>query len=99
LHNAARFGDFSYGTYLYAFTIQEALLFLFGKELTFPLYVAASMAFALFAGVVSWFTVERWFLVSTPKRLSRPQISRPVSAHWTEINFGVSGGKYALGPV
>lgn len=68
LHNASRFGDFSYGTYLYAFTIQEMLLFVFGRELSFPVYIATSMTLALVLGIVSWLFVERWFLVRSPRR-------------------------------
>jgi peptidoglycan/LPS O-acetylase OafA/YrhL len=70
LHNAARFGDFSYGSYLYAYPIQEALLFVFGHELKFPLYIVASMSLSFLAGVVSWFSVEHWFLVKNRKRRS-----------------------------
>jgi peptidoglycan/LPS O-acetylase OafA/YrhL len=72
LHNTARFGDFSYGTYLYAYPIQEALLFVFGHKLPFPLYVAMSISLALIAGVLSWFSVERWFLAKKKSRLYSP---------------------------
>jgi peptidoglycan/LPS O-acetylase OafA/YrhL len=69
LHNVARFGDFSYGTYLYAYPIQEALLFVFGTKLAFPIYVVSSIILAVIAGVASWFCVERWFLVKSPARV------------------------------
>ena len=62
LHNVARFGDFSYGTYLYAYPIQQALFSVFGDKLTFQIYIPTSMFLALLAGAVSWYTVERWFL-------------------------------------
>jgi len=56
---AARFGDFSYGSYLYAFPIQQLLLSL--TTFRFTAFVATSMALTLCAGVMSWFVVERWF--------------------------------------
>ncbi len=61
-HDAARWGDFSYGTYLYAFPIQLMLLASLGKALSFPAYLALSIVLALGAGTVSWHLVERWFL-------------------------------------
>ena len=62
LQHVARWGDFSYGTYLYAFPIQLVLLASFATKIAFPIYVAISMALALTAGVVSWHLIERWFL-------------------------------------
>jgi peptidoglycan/LPS O-acetylase OafA/YrhL len=59
LLQAAKYGDYSYGTYLYAFPIQQLLLAL--TSLRFPAFVIASMALSLLAGVASWFLVERWF--------------------------------------
>jgi peptidoglycan/LPS O-acetylase OafA/YrhL len=69
--DAARYGDFSYGSYLYAFPIQQMLkvgLVAAGFH-SFPLYVVIAMATAILAGVASWFAVERWFEAS---RLRRP---------------------------
>jgi len=60
--DGARFGDFSYGTYLYAFPVQQILLACFGQRIPFLLFILISMVLSLGAGIVSWFTVERWFL-------------------------------------
>ena len=57
--NAARYGDFSYGTYLYAFPIQQLLIA--NLNLPFPIFIATSMVLALMAGVISWHGVEKWF--------------------------------------
>jgi peptidoglycan/LPS O-acetylase OafA/YrhL len=62
LHGAARWGDFSYGTYLYAYPLQKMLLFTFGGLLSFSAYIAFSMALSVAAGILSWNLVERWFL-------------------------------------
>jgi peptidoglycan/LPS O-acetylase OafA/YrhL len=56
---AARHGDFSYGTYLYAFPIQQLILAF--TVLSFPIFVGISMLLSGVAGVASWFAVERWF--------------------------------------
>jgi peptidoglycan/LPS O-acetylase OafA/YrhL len=61
-HNAAAFGDFSYGTYLYAYPIQLMMLACF-PQLSFPLYTLACLTAALIAGIISWCLVERWFLI------------------------------------
>jgi len=58
----ARFGDFSYGTYLYAFVIQQILVAT--TALPFWPFVVLSMALSLLAGAASWHLVERHFLRS-----------------------------------
>ena len=70
LHGAARFGDFSYGTYLYAFPIQQMLRASIGGAVGFGTYVALSIALSLIGGVLSWHLVERWFVGI--RRRSRP---------------------------
>lgn len=51
--------DFSYGTYLYAYPIQQSLV---AAEPPFYGYVAVSMIASLFAGAVSWYLVEQHFI-------------------------------------
>jgi peptidoglycan/LPS O-acetylase OafA/YrhL len=53
-------GDFSYGTYLYAFPIQQMLLSMFA--LPFAIFVMLSVILSLGAGFLSWNLVEKWFL-------------------------------------
>ncbi|MBW8911024.1 MAG: acyltransferase [Sphingomonas sp.] len=60
LHRTSRFGDFSYGTYLYAFAIQQMLIA--ELNLNFLTFILLSMGAALLAGVASWFLVERHFV-------------------------------------
>ena len=61
-HDAARFGDFSYGTYLYAFPIQQMLVASLKGLIPFPVFILLSLALSLAAGIASWYLVERWFL-------------------------------------
>lgn len=74
LPDAARFGDFSYGCYLYAFPIQQLLAMAFRARgvTALPLFIAASMAGSLIAGIASWFLVERWFEAKRLQRHRRP---------------------------
>ncbi|MEO6080797.1 MAG: acyltransferase [Steroidobacteraceae bacterium] len=66
IFDPARYGDYSYGTYLYAWPIQQ-LLIAYGS-LSFPLFVCAAIVLSVLAGAGSWYAVERWFLRS--KRVS-----------------------------
>jgi peptidoglycan/LPS O-acetylase OafA/YrhL len=66
LRYAAAKGDFSYGTYLFAYPIQQMLISPF--ILPFPLIVLLSIVLSLGAGFLSWHLVEKWFL---PRRVAR----------------------------
>ncbi|MFT3788727.1 MAG: acyltransferase [Tepidisphaeraceae bacterium] len=60
--NVTRFGDWSYGTYLYAFPIQQLLVFYNGGRMN-PLWLCAiALPLSLLAGALSWHAVERWFV-------------------------------------
>jgi peptidoglycan/LPS O-acetylase OafA/YrhL len=60
--NLGRFGDFSYGTYLYAFPIQQ-LIVKFGGGSMAPLKLFLLAApISVGVGALSWFLVERHFL-------------------------------------
>jgi peptidoglycan/LPS O-acetylase OafA/YrhL len=62
IRHFAAAGDFSYGTYLFAFPIQQMLLSSF--LLPFPAFVLLSLALSLIAGFLSWHLVEKRFLSS-----------------------------------
>jgi peptidoglycan/LPS O-acetylase OafA/YrhL len=62
LHNWARYGDFSYGTYLYAFPVMQVLMRWIGHPVRpVLLFLPASVA-TLCLAVLSWHGVEKWFL-------------------------------------
>lgn len=60
-----RFGDFSYGTYLYAFPIQQLLVLRVHGQIDPWLLFAEATPITLILGALSWFLVERHFLQRT----------------------------------
>jgi peptidoglycan/LPS O-acetylase OafA/YrhL len=60
--NLGRFGDFSYGTYLYAFPIQQLLVMYAHGHISPWLLFAEAAPITLIVGALSWFLVERHFL-------------------------------------
>jgi peptidoglycan/LPS O-acetylase OafA/YrhL len=68
MQRAGKFGDFSYGTYLYAFPVEQLLVMKFGHAMTPWLLFAMATPLSLIAAVVSWYVVERRFLRSGRRR-------------------------------
>jgi hypothetical protein len=60
--NLGRYGDFSYGTYLYAMPIQQLLVLAVHGHISPWLLFAEAMPLTLLVGALSWFFVERHFL-------------------------------------
>lgn len=76
LHRAAKFGDFSYGTYLYAFPVQQMIVKAWGKPMNpFVLFSLAAPVTLVFA-IASWHFIERPFL----NMRRRPDVIQPVDA-------------------
>ncbi len=59
---SSRYGDFSYGLYLYAFPIQQLIVWKAGGSMNPWLLLAVSLPASLIAGALSWHLVEKWFL-------------------------------------
>ena len=68
LHQFARYGDFSYGVYLYAYPVQQMLVRAYGERLTPPKLFAAALPLTLGLAIVSWFVVERPWLKRAHRR-------------------------------
>jgi peptidoglycan/LPS O-acetylase OafA/YrhL len=73
LHGAARFGDFSYGVYLYGFVVQRVLQFTIARDWNLAEFFLTSASLALVAGVLSWHLVEKQFM---PRRIGPRHGSR-----------------------
>lgn len=54
-----RFGDVSYGLYIYAFPVQQTLIWLFGRSWSLPALLLASVGCTLVLAWLSWHLVER----------------------------------------
>lgn len=84
LPEAARWGDFSYGTYLYAYPIQQMLYASYGDSLNLATYIMLSLLAALFAGVLSWHFIERHFVGrKSYDAQARSPIEQPLSTRQT----------------
>ncbi len=59
LNNAARYGDFSYGIYIYAFLVQQALISLSGNSLLPLQLLLYSLPITLLFAALSWHLVEK----------------------------------------
>lgn len=62
LHKFGRYGDFSYGTYLYAFPIQQLLVEYLQPKLNGLLLFLLAAPWAILCGVLSWHLIEKWFM-------------------------------------
>jgi peptidoglycan/LPS O-acetylase OafA/YrhL len=71
LRHASRFGDLSYGIYLWAWPVQQIVIMVLGKEA--PLSVLLSVSLAAITGLafMSWHLVERPALGLKPSRSPR----------------------------
>jgi peptidoglycan/LPS O-acetylase OafA/YrhL len=76
--NPGRFGDISYGVYLYAFPVQQMLIMHFGPGMDWGKMVALSFALTVPLATASWFFVEKPALArkraatATPGTLIQP---------------------------
>lgn len=61
-HGFAKYGDFSYGMYLYAFPIQQLLVMNNAGSMNPYVLFAVAWPLSILAGMLSWYVVERPFL-------------------------------------
>jgi peptidoglycan/LPS O-acetylase OafA/YrhL len=66
-----RYGDFSYGVYLYAFPVQQLLVMSAGGHMSPYLLFALASPISLILGALSWFLIERHFLFQGAGKKSR----------------------------
>jgi peptidoglycan/LPS O-acetylase OafA/YrhL len=60
--NLGRYGDFSSGTYLYAFPVQQFIVETHGGSLAPTTLFMLATPISIALGAISWFVVERRFL-------------------------------------
>ena len=57
-----RYGDLSYGLYIYGWPIEQALVWAIGDRLPWWQVFGLSLAFAILVALLSWHGVEKWAL-------------------------------------
>jgi peptidoglycan/LPS O-acetylase OafA/YrhL len=62
--NLGRYGDFSYGVYLYAFPIEQLIVMTAGGHMATLRLSALATPISVIVGALSWFLVERPFVTS-----------------------------------
>lgn len=72
-----RIGDISYGTYIYAFPVQQTLVH-FLPEATFSVHLLMASVISFGLGLLSWRYVEMPMLKKKPRGSIQPQMSPPV---------------------
>lgn len=72
VHRTARFGDFSYGLYLYAFPVQQLVILLWGVKGVAMNFIIV-LAITLVCAVLSWHLIERPALALKDRMLRRRQ--------------------------
>jgi peptidoglycan/LPS O-acetylase OafA/YrhL len=73
-----RFGDPSYGIYIYAFPISQLLVFEHGGRMNLGVLIAASLVCSIAAGYLSWWLVERPAARALNRTWSRAEAHEPV---------------------
>lgn len=58
LRNFGKYGDFSYGMYIYAWPIQQTLVYLFLDKISFLIFFIAVFIITIFFAVISWYFIE-----------------------------------------
>ena len=64
-----RSGDYSYGIYIYAFPIQQSIIYLY-PHMTLKLYLLICLILTLVCAILSWHFIERPALAFKPSKLS-----------------------------
>lgn len=68
LSRFGRYGDFSYGMYLFAFPVQQTVILLFYPQVGFWASMALAFALTLLCAVISWYTIEKPALAFKPRK-------------------------------
>jgi peptidoglycan/LPS O-acetylase OafA/YrhL len=72
-----RIGDCSYGVYIYAFPVQQFVLFKF-PDISYPLYLGVTIVITLMLGYLSWHLVEKRMLNFKSRLPVRADKAEPV---------------------
>jgi len=68
VHQVGRWGDLSFGLYIYAFPVQQVMIWQFKDRLSWGGLLAVCMAITLACAWLSWHGLEKWALTLKPIR-------------------------------
>jgi peptidoglycan/LPS O-acetylase OafA/YrhL len=92
LQGFGRHGDFSYGLYVFAYPIQQAIVQHAGTGISIPVFFALAFVSTLVLAILSWHLIEAPSLARKPRRapvrVTAP--SCPTEAAWTVTSPGGS---------
>ena len=96
MNRFGRYGDFSYGIYLYAFPVQQTLVHMFGI-MSVPRFAGLAFAVTLLLAAASWHCVEKPALAWKTRRV---RLARsPLSMDVVEDGLGTPGAAAGKEPV
>lgn len=81
LRDAARFGDFSYGLYLFAYPLQQTVQQAYGDTLDFGPAFALSLAGTIACAAVSWHAIEKRCMRFKPAARPSAASAPPAGGH------------------
>ena len=84
LQSVTKWGDFSYGVYLYGFPVEQMIYRTIGEKIPFWAFISLSCLGALVMAILSWHLVEKQFL-----RMKKKQVEKinPEKHESHEIKF------------
>lgn len=59
LHGVSKWGDFSYGMYIYSFPVQQTIVYCFGNRMPVGKMIFLSFLFTIPLAMFSWFVIEK----------------------------------------
>lgn len=71
LRNFSKYGDFSYGLYIYAFPVQQTIMHFSRNKINIVYFFLISYAITLIFACISWNIIEKPFLNLKKKRIRR----------------------------
>lgn len=66
-NQAGRFGDISYGIYIYAFPVQQAVIWQLQNKVNWWLLLAIATSITITLALFSWHFIEKWALKAKPQ--------------------------------
>jgi peptidoglycan/LPS O-acetylase OafA/YrhL len=75
LNGWSRYGDFSYGAYLYAFPVEQLIMRFIGHPVLPWVLFSLALPISLMCAFTSWHLVERWFLRKSSRSMHEPIVA------------------------